>query len=208
MITQRTILIGIVVVAVAFSIGSAWQFYAGPSIDASADITNESKAEMFNFMAKTYVSQKDHDKALDELKSEIIEITDALAHPHTEFDSIAKKLNQLDGAVAQLYTEQQATPTSSQWDIELDADFNSATGRYEIERSDLINLSAQLPSNAQTKVEITGPGNYEREWTTSIGNDGNLNSFFQMESSALLGVYEMTIKQNNKSDSISFEIKS
>jgi hypothetical protein len=169
---------------------------------SEADITNESKAEMFNFMAKTYVNQKDLKVDLDEIRDEFKE---AMSHPHMEFDSIAKKLKQLDGAVSQLYTEEQTT-SSSEWDIMLDADFNTSTGYYEVERGELINLSAELPSNAQTKVEIEGPFNYDREWTTSVASSGKLNSFFQMENTATLGVYELTIKQNNKSDSIEFEI--
>ena len=59
--TQNQMLYGIILTAIAFAAGGVITYD-----NANADITNDSKAEMFNFMADTYVSNERFNKLFED----------------------------------------------------------------------------------------------------------------------------------------------
>jgi len=91
-LTKRSLIIAVALTAGIFVGSVGW--YLNTS---SADIEPESKAEIYNFIKDTYVSQKDFELAL---------VKERPVHTHTEFGAISKNFTSLRVAsISTLYEQ-------------------------------------------------------------------------------------------------------
>jgi len=185
------------VIAVAFSVGSAWQYYAGDGNIANADITNESKAEIYNFVRDNYVSETEFDK----FKNQTIL---AIMAPHLEFDAISDRFSSMEKAhknlMAMVVTEETTdTPSGGDGIFSLETD-------PEWKLGELITVTGILQVKSTLEATITHETTaYKRTFNVAVFDDRSFTMPFALASDDPLGEYLVTFKSSGKFDSISFE---
>lgn len=165
---------------------------------ADADITNESRAEMFNHMNDVYVTKT----AFDNYKSEV---KDAVAHAHVEFDAISDRFASMEKAhknlMAMVVTEETTTSTTSRtggiFSLETDPTWK---------RGDLITVTGILQVKSTLEATITHETtDYKRTFNVAVFDDRSFTMPFALASDDPLGEYTVTFKSSGKFDNISFE---
>lgn len=166
--------------------------------ESSADITNESKAEMFNHMNDVYLTKS----AFNTYKSEV---EDAIAHPHIEFDAISDRFSSMEKAhknlMAMVVTEETTGTTIS-----------TGGGIFSLEtdptwkRGDLITVTGILKIKSTLEATITHETtDYKRTFNVAVFDDRSFTMPFALASDDPLGEYTVTFKSSGQFDSISFE---
>ncbi|MCK5600939.1 hypothetical protein KAR91_03660 [Candidatus Pacearchaeota archaeon] len=193
--TKTLGIIAAIIVALAGAVVS------GMAITQSADLSegskNELKAELFNFMRDTYVSQVDYDEDQDKM-------TDALAHPHTEFAGISTSINALKSDVLALRIDVARNiveqPDGST-DFKLQTDNEHRLG-------ELISITGKLPNKTTLRVTVTheSDSSYQQDFNASVFSDGAFTAPFAISAGNPLGTYTATFKAGGVFDSISFEL--
>lgn len=192
MISQRQLLVGVIIVGVAFSVGSVITYQ-----NATGDITNESRADIYNFMKDNYVSQVVLDKYKEEVEA-------AIAHPHVEFDEIEDRFSSMEKAhmnlMAMVITEETTdVPTT------IGGIFNLQTDP-EWKRGELITITGMLQVKSSLEATITHETTaYKRTFNVAVFDDRSFTMPFALASDDPLGEYTVTFKSSGKFDSISFE---
>ncbi|MCH7590544.1 hypothetical protein IIB34_05865 [PVC group bacterium] len=167
---------------------------------ADADISNESKAEMFNHMNDVYVTKTAFDKYKSEVKDE-----DAIPHTHVEFDAIGDRFASMEKAhrnlMAMVVTEETTTSTTSRtggiFSLETDPQWT---------RGELITVTGVLQVKSTLEATITHEtAEYKRTFNVAVFDDRSFTMPFALASDDPLGEYIVTFKSSGKFDSISFE---
>lgn len=124
-----------------------------------------------------------------------------------------KKNMSQDQAITQVFgnpTQGDSTTMVSSGNFRLsmpDATYNTSTDRFEVTPGELIKLTGDLPTTDSAELNIIGPSDYERKINTNIDKDSTMTTFFAMNNEDPEGIYVLTVKQGNKSDKLTFELK-
>lgn len=122
-------------------------------VEVEGDITNESKAEMFNFMAENYVSVDDYENDLDD-------IVRAIAHPHMELNdlpaiqlaiqNIRNDIQTIEADIRDLERDDTPAPDIHDFNLESCEDFNCTDETSTFNAGDVVYVSGENPSNDRT----------------------------------------------------------
>ena len=176
--------------------------------ESEADITNETKAEMFNFMAKNYVTQKDHEDALEDLEDDL---KDAIAHPHTEFPGIATSLSNIRNDITDIRNDiRNDTPNQDSNDFNLEScmDYNCTDEGSRFEAGDVIYVRGDNPSNDRSLEYRVYDEDNDRldSRNVSMQQNGPFIIAYQTDNDLVDGTYRIVVEIDNEEDSINFII--
>jgi len=178
---------------------------------SSADIEPESKAEIYNFIKDTYVSQKQYGDIRTAIRALDDEHHDVLHEISKNFTSISKTLGRHDTNLLILNAANQidTTPTSM------------GTADYELRTINIQNFQAttEFPQNMPVYItgiydgtstnieyEVRKNGQFVQSGSASIS--ANTFTFaYNIDGSAELGTYVVTVSIDNKRDTVTFEIE-
>ncbi len=185
-LTQTQVLWGIILTAVAFAAGGIIAF-----TNAEADIEPESKAEIYNFIKDTYVSQADFEKYQEEVEA-------AIAHPHVEFDSIATSIknlredvNEVRIDVARVKISQGGTGTPSQGTI------SATTEQACYKLGELVQINGMAtPSRQLTSSIYQDKDIFEASPTTNTNSNGSFTLFWVIPNDIDTGTYIVKLKDS------------
>ncbi len=202
-------LIGIVAIIIvgAISIGSVgWYLQT-----ADADITNASKAEMFNFMKDTYVSQKQAGNDLvlnierdNTLRDRVITLESDVQKSILD---IRQELGQLRIDIAILKAGGTSSSGSlSDFDLMSCADYNCTDETQRFSQGDVLYVRGQNPSNDRSLNYKVYDSDSVRQDSrqVSLQPNGPFIIAYTIPSDAFDGAYKLIVEIDNEEDQINF----
>lgn len=165
--------------------------------ESEADITNESKAEIFNFIAENYVSQSAFDAVIFTLEN----------HSHDEFVAIGDRFTTMEKAHKNLMAMVVTEETTDDPTPNAVNKFGLATDP-EWKRGDLISVTGLLPMKSTLTAVVTHEtdADFNRTFNIAVFDDGSFTMPFVIANDSPLGDYMVSFKSSGLRDSITFEI--
>jgi len=196
----------ILLVAGAISIGSVgWYLQT-----SDAEITPETKAEMYNFIKDTYVTKAQLEEIKDGIQIVRMVINDNKAGANKNFTSIAKTLqnhnNQLIvlRAASQIVLPPTTTGTADYQLRTINTDSQTVT---EFAQNEAVLITGIYNGQeSQATYEVRKNNAFVQSGSISISG-GTFTFAYNVVGNAELGTYTITITIDNKKDSVSFEIE-
>ncbi len=187
MTEYRTKYIIAVSLAIGIIFGSIGLWYQ----QSDAEITPETKAEMYNFIKDSYVTQGEYDK-------QISEIIDSMASPHIEFDGIAdsikdirEDIQELKIEIAKLKNVNTGTGTPNQGTISVTVDETC------YERGEVITFQGMAtPSRQLTSSIYKDKTVFEASPTTNTNSNGSFQLYWVIPDGIETGSYIAKLKDS------------
>ena len=201
-LTKRSMIIAVVLTAGIFVGSVGWYLQT-----SDADITNESRADIYNFVKENYVT-----------KAQLEDIKDAIAAPHLEFNdisknftSIAKTLTNHNNQLLVLRTATQTLPPPT----------SSGTGDYDIKTINIqtFQVTTEFPQDMpvyitgiydggsnQIDYEVRKNGQFVKSGSAAI-TAGTFTFAYNVDGTAELGTYVVNVSIDNKKDTVTFQIE-
>ena len=185
--------------------------------ESEADITSESKAEIYNFVAATYLTQNDHDDAMEEIQEDIDDVIKALAHPHTEFSDISTSLLDIRNDIQQLKNdvagierdiEDDRGSGSGNFDLYTSLDTRGANEEDRFNQGETVYIHGENDSSERDlDWEVRDPDN-DRIYSRSpgISQFGDFVLSWDIPDDAEKGTYRVIVEIDRVEDQISFVV--
>jgi len=179
--------------------------------ESEADITNESKAEMFNFMAENYVDIDDYEKDLEDIE-------DAIAHPHIELNdlpaiqlaitNIRNNIQTIEADIRELERDDTPTSDSNDFDLETCMDYNCTDEGSRFDPGDVVYIRGDNPSNDRSlEYRVYDPdGDRIDSRNVSMQPNGPFIIAYQTDDNAEDGLYRVVVEIDREDDEINFRI--
>ncbi len=207
MLNRNVAILGTILVATI--LGSAGIWYQ----TSSADITNESKADMFNFMKDTYVSLVECEDALEDI-ADTLESTADFAEDQDKFNDsvfdavtdIRRDIGQLKLEIALIKAGGSTDIPSSDFDLMICADYNCTDQTQRFNQGDVVYVRGQNPSNDRSlNYKVYDSDDIRQDSRqVSLQPNGPFIVAYTIPSNAEDGAYKLIVEIDNEEDQISF----
>jgi len=204
--TRIILYAALVIIAAAVGVGSVGVLLQ----QSSADIEPESKAEMYNFIKDTYVTQTQYGDIRTAIRALDVDHHDILDEISKNFTSIAQTLrnhnNQL--IVLKAATQIQLPPTTTGTaDYKLRTINTDSQDVREFAQNEAVLIMGVYDGpESQATYEVRKNNAFVQSGSISI-SAGTFTLAYNVVGDAELGTYTITVTIDNKKDSVSFEIE-